>query len=138
MNGHKSNNHNDTLMEKQFYLRDLLNNWPRSIWKKKDHRGGRGVGGGLGTTAGKGTKGQSARGHKQKLGFEGGQTTVVRRLPKVGGQFVDKKIYTINSLDLKSKISSPINVKEARKLLNIPHYYKIIKIVGPHRNLLIK
>ena len=26
MNGHKSNNHNDTLMEKQFYLRDLLNN----------------------------------------------------------------------------------------------------------------
>jgi large subunit ribosomal protein L15 len=129
---------NDELSTEKFYIRDLLNNWPRSIWKKKDVRPGRGAGCGLGTTAGKGTKGQSARGHKQKLGFEGGQTTVVRRLPKVGGSFIDKKIYTINSLDLVSKIKSPISVDEARKILNIPHYYKIIRIVGPHKNLLKK
>ena len=46
---------------------------------------GRGPGSGLGTTAGKGQKGQTARaGGKIRRGFEGGQTPLMRRLPKVG------------------------------------------------------
>ncbi len=49
-------------------------------------RKGRGVGSGLGKTAGKGQKGQKARhpGNFRKLGFQGGQTPIQRRLPKRG------------------------------------------------------
>ena len=49
-------------------------------------RVGRGIGSGLGKTAGRGHKGQYARtgGGKVKAGFEGGQMPLHRRLPKVG------------------------------------------------------
>ncbi len=48
-------------------------------------RKGRGVGSGLGKTAGRGQKGQYARrGRGVKRGFEGGQTPLARRLPKRG------------------------------------------------------
>src|SRR4051794_19205390 len=49
-------------------------------------RKGRGVGSGLGKTAGKGQKGQKARhpGNFGKLAFQGGQTPIQRRLPKRG------------------------------------------------------
>jgi len=48
-------------------------------------RVGRGIGSGLGKTAGKGHKGQKARtGGKIRRGFEGGQTPIYRRLPKKG------------------------------------------------------
>ncbi len=46
---------------------------------------GRGMASGLGKTSGKGHKGQMARkGNKHKLGFEGGQMPLIRRLPKRG------------------------------------------------------
>jgi len=46
---------------------------------------GRGIGSGLGKTAGRGHKGQSARaGGYHKVGFEGGQMPLQRRLPKIG------------------------------------------------------
>lgn len=48
-------------------------------------RVGRGIGSGLGKTAGKGHKGQKARsGGKIRRGFEGGQTPLYRRIPKRG------------------------------------------------------
>ena len=47
-------------------------------------RKGRGVGSGLGKTAGRGQKGQYARTRGFKLHFEGGQTPIQRRLPKRG------------------------------------------------------
>jgi large subunit ribosomal protein L15 len=48
-------------------------------------RVGRGIGSGLGKTAGRGHKGQKSRsGGFQKVGFEGGQMPLQRRLPKVG------------------------------------------------------
>jgi large subunit ribosomal protein L15 len=48
-------------------------------------RVGRGSGSGMGKTAGRGHKGQMARkGHKHKIGFEGGQMRLVRRIPKRG------------------------------------------------------
>jgi large subunit ribosomal protein L15 len=53
--------------------------------KKARHRVGRGVGSGWGKTAGRGHKGQKARsGGFHKLGFEGGQMPLHRRLPKRG------------------------------------------------------
>jgi len=52
---------------------------------KAEKRLGRGPGSGLGTTAGKGQKGQRARsGGQVARWFEGGQTPLIRRLPKVG------------------------------------------------------
>ena len=54
-----------------------------STHKKK--RVGRGPGSGLGKTAGKGNKGQKSRsGYSSKIGFEGGQMPLQRRLPKRG------------------------------------------------------
>lgn len=51
----------------------------------KTKRIGRGVGSGLGKTAGKGQKGQKSRsGGKVRRGFEGGQTPLYRRIPKRG------------------------------------------------------
>lgn len=51
---------------------------------KKKTRKGRGVGSGLGKTAGRGQKGQYARRATFKPSFEGGQTPLARRLPKRG------------------------------------------------------
>ncbi|KAL4189730.1 hypothetical protein AMTRI_Chr08g208580 [Amborella trichopoda] len=51
--------------------------------RKKKTRKGRGIGSGKGKTAGRGHKGQKARG-TMKFGFEGGQTPLRRRLPKRG------------------------------------------------------
>lgn len=61
-----------------------------STHKKK--RIGRGPGSGTGKTAGKGHKGQKSRsGYSQKIGFEGGQMPLQRRLPKRGFTNIFKK-----------------------------------------------
>jgi len=53
--------------------------------KKEPKRLGRGIGSGFGKTGGRGHKGQKSRaGGFHKLGFEGGQMPLQRRLPKVG------------------------------------------------------
>jgi len=64
------------------YLNSLK---PAEGSKKAAKRVGRGIGSGLGKTAGRGHKGQKARaGGFHKVGFEGGQMPMQRRLPKVG------------------------------------------------------
>jgi large subunit ribosomal protein L15 len=58
---------------------------PAAGSKKARRRVGRGIGSGLGKTAGRGHKGQSSRaGGYHKVGFEGGQMPLQRRLPKRG------------------------------------------------------
>lgn len=58
---------------------------PAAGSKKTAKRLGRGIGSGLGKTGGRGHKGQKARaGGYHKVGFEGGQMPMQRRLPKVG------------------------------------------------------
>ena len=58
---------------------------PASGSKKARRRVGRGIGSGLGKTAGRGHKGQKSRsGGYHKVGFEGGQMPLHRRLPKRG------------------------------------------------------
>ena len=63
-----------------------LNNLkPNAGSKKPRRRVGRGIGSGLGKTAGRGHKGQTSRsGGFHKVGFEGGQMPLQRRLPKRG------------------------------------------------------
>jgi large subunit ribosomal protein L15 len=63
---------------------------PQKGSKQPPKRVGRGIGSGLGKTAGRGHKGQKARaGGFHRIGFEGGQTPLQRRLPKFG--FVSQK-----------------------------------------------
>jgi large subunit ribosomal protein L15 len=66
-------------------MSDTLSNLqkPAGATRKKTRKG-RGVGSGLGKTAGRGQKGQFARTRGFKLHFEGGQTPIQRRLPKRG------------------------------------------------------
>lgn len=67
---------------------------------KSDKRLGRGIGSGLGKTSGKGHKGQWARsGGGVRPGFEGGQTPLVRRLPKRGFNNKFSVKYDIVNLD---------------------------------------
>lgn len=67
--------------------------------KKPAKRVGRGIGSGLGKTAGRGHKGQKARaGGFHKVGFEGGQMPLQRRLPKVG--FRSRKALTRSEVRL--------------------------------------
>ncbi|GHI00478.1 50S ribosomal protein L15 [Neobacillus kokaensis] len=63
-------------------------------------RKGRGIGSGNGKTAGKGHKGQKARsGGGVRVGFEGGQTPLMRRLPKRGFTNISRKEFAIVNLD---------------------------------------
>ncbi|MEH7108887.1 MULTISPECIES: 50S ribosomal protein L15 [Bacillaceae] len=68
--------------------------------RKERKRLGRGIGSGQGKTAGKGHKGQNARsGGGVRIGFEGGQTPLFRRLPKRGFTNVNRKEYAVVNLD---------------------------------------
>lgn len=85
--------------------------------RPKSRRLGRGIGSTLGKTSGKGHKGQKARaGGFHKVGFEGGQMPLQRRLPKNGFKS-RKKLYCAEvSLDSIQKIWSgkPITLKHLK------------------------
>jgi large subunit ribosomal protein L15 len=77
-----------------------LNNMsPAEGAKKVGKRVGRGIGSGLGKTCGRGHKGQRARaGGYHKVGFEGGQMPLQRRLPKFG--FTSRRSLLTESIPL--------------------------------------
>ncbi len=86
---------------------DISSNLVKII--KTSKRVGRGIGSGRGKTAGKGTKGQKARGrNKIRAGFEGGQTPIFRRLPKFGlnKNYAKKEYQIINLKELNQIIKS--------------------------------
>ena len=75
--------------------------------KHNRKRVGRGIGSGLGKTCGRGHKGQKSRsGGYHKVGFEGGQMPLQRRVPKVGfssriGRVTDEiRLHELNGLDV--------------------------------------
>src|SRR3972149_3371295 len=73
-------------------------------------RVGRGNASGQGTYAGKGLKGQKARaGRKPRLGFEGGQTRLIKRLPRRRGftNIFRKEYSAVNLRDLERFPASP-------------------------------
>ena len=74
---------------------------PNKGARKRKKRIGLGIGSGHGKTSTKGNKGQNARKHGNKVGFEGGQMPLVRRTPKRGFTNIFKKKYEIvNIVDL--------------------------------------
>ena len=80
---------------------------PTAGAKSTAKRVGRGIGSGLGKTAGRGHKGQKSRsGGFHKVGFEGGQMPLQRRLPKVGFSSrlakvtAEIRLHELNKLDV--------------------------------------
>ena len=81
-------------------LEEMKSNGHRSI----RNRVGRGPGSGNGKTSGRGQKGQKSRsGGGVRLGFEGGQTTLARRLPKRGFTNFNRKEYAIVNVETLNK-----------------------------------
>ncbi|MDH6366142.1 MULTISPECIES: 50S ribosomal protein L15 [Breznakia] len=79
--------------------------------RKNRKRLGRGHGSGQGKTAGKGHKGQNARsGGGVRLGFEGGQTPLARRLPKRGFTNFTRKEYGIVNVEALNKFDNGVEV----------------------------
>ncbi len=85
----------------------LNNIKPGAGARKAGKRVGRGIGSGLGKTGGRGHKGQKSRaGGYHKVGFEGGQMPLQRRLPKYGfrsrvGLHTDEiRLHELNKLDV--------------------------------------
>ena len=97
---------------------------------KKRKRVGRGIGSGLGKTAGRGHKGQKSRsGGNIRPGFEGGQMPLQMRLPKFGfssrvnNNFKEVNIKNINGMDV-------INLKTLKENKIISKAVKKVKIFG--------
>lgn len=84
--------------------------------RKMPKRVGRGRGSGHGKTSCRGTKGQKARsGRKPRLGFEGGQMPLTRRIPKRGFRSIGKMRFTpvnIESLKRFKEVTMDLLIKE--------------------------
>ena len=88
--------------------------------KRPRKRLGRGVGSGLGKTAGRGHKGQHARaGNSHKPGFEGGQMPIQRRLPKFGFHSRIGKVTAEIRLSELNKLSVDVVDMAALKAANL-------------------
>lgn len=99
---------------------------------KSIKRVGRGQGSGMGKTSTRGGKGQTARtGYSQKIGFEGGQQPLQRRLPKVGFKSRVIKPYVIN-VDRITKIGTldEITKLSIRSVHKYPSQTDKIKLIG--------
>jgi large subunit ribosomal protein L15 len=97
----------------------LNNIKPAEGAKKARRRVGRGIGSGLGKTAGRGHKGQKSRtGGFHKVGFEGGQMPLQRRLPKRGFKSLTKndtaRIRTSELMELDIETIDVLSLKEAK------------------------
>ena len=99
--------------------------------KKNPRRVGRGIGSGLGKTAGRGHKGQKSRaGGFHKVGFEGGQMPLQRRLPKRGFLAVTiTKAAEVRSGDLAKVRSEAIDLDSLKKAGLVPEGTRRAKII---------
>ena len=112
--------------------------------KKSRRRVGRGIGSGLGKTAGRGHKGQKSRsGGFHKVGFEGGQMPLQRRLPKRGfvsttrddtaevrlSDLAKLPVADIDFLALKAAGMVPTRAKAA-KVIKAGELTKAVKLTG--------
>ncbi|EAK8408841.1 TPA: 50S ribosomal protein L15 [Listeria monocytogenes] len=79
--------------------------------RKERNRVGRGTGSGNGKTSGRGHKGQKARsGGGVRLGFEGGQLPLFRRIPKRGFTNINRKEFAIVNLDVLNRFEDGTEV----------------------------
>lgn len=96
---------------------------------KKHKRIGRGPGSGHGKTSTRGHKGNKARG-KVNPGYEGGQTPLIRRVPKRGFSNINRKIYAIVNLEELNRFAAgtevtPLKLREEKMIKK-----NLVKILG--------
>ena len=111
--------------------------------KKGRRRVGRGIGSGLGKTAGRGHKGQKSRaGGFHKVGFEGGQMPLQRRLPKRGFKSAQLKFNgEVTLADLERLGADEVDVltlKAAGLIGQIVKHVKVIKAGELTRKVILK
>jgi large subunit ribosomal protein L15 len=103
--------------------------------QSKARRVGRGIGSGRGKTAGRGTKGQNARtGGGVRLGFEGGQNPLAKRLPKKRGftplSRVRYQVVNIEQLEVAFQPGQNIDAKALQSAGLIKDLRKPVKLLG--------
>lgn len=96
---------------------------------------GRGPGSGLGGTSTRGHKGAKARsGYKRKIGFEGGQMPLQRRVPKAGFKNINHKEYLAVNLSSIQKLAESKNLTqigiEDLKAAGLVNGNVLVKILG--------
>ena len=105
---------------------------PAAGSRKNGKRVGRGIGSGLGKTGGRGHKGQKSRsGGFHKVGFEGGQMPLQRRLPKVG--FVSRKSRNVDEIRLHElgKVGADVVDIDALKQANlVSRHVRNVKVIA--------
>ena len=114
---------------------NLNNIQPASGATHNSKRIGRGQGSGKGGTATKGHKGQKARaGYSQKIGFEGGQMPLQRRLPKFGFNNISRKEYRGINLDTIQALVDAKHLTEVTKEVLVQNGLSskndLVKILG--------
>jgi large subunit ribosomal protein L15 len=104
---------------------------PAAGAKHAKRRVGRGIGSGLGKTAGRGHKGQKSRaGGYHKVGFEGGQMPLQRRLPKRGFKSQTLKFNAeITLSDLQVLGASEVDVLLLKQAGLVPELAKKVKVI---------
>lgn len=106
---------------------------PAAGSKRNKNRLGRGIGSGMGKTSGRGHKGQHARaGGFHKVGFEGGQMPLQRRLPKFG--FKSRQALFVTEIRLsdlnKFESGSRVDINSLKELDLIPNAIKRVKLIA--------
>ena len=92
---------------------NLSNLTPAEGSIKTRKRIGRGTGSGLGGTSTRGHKGQKSRsGYSKKIGFEGGQMPIQRRLPKFGFKNINRVEYKAINLDTLQQLADAQQLKK--------------------------
>lgn len=104
---------------------------PAAGAKHAKRRVGRGIGSGLGKTAGRGHKGQKSRaGGYHKVGFEGGQMPLQRRLPKRGFKSQSLKFNAeVTLADLQALGAAEVDVLLLKQSGLIPELAKTVKVI---------
>lgn len=99
--------------------------------RKAKCRLGRGIGSTLGKTSGKGHKGQKARaGGFHKVGFEGGQMPLQRRLPKVGFKSrVKRTVAQVRLHELNLLAAEPVTLAILKEANIVPIFTKTARVI---------
>jgi len=104
---------------------------PAAGSKKRRRRVGRGIGSGLGKTGGRGHKGQKSRsGGFHKVGFEGGQMPLHRRLPKRGFKSQTLKFNAeVTLADLQALGRAEVDLLTLKQAGLVPQLAKKVKVI---------
>jgi large subunit ribosomal protein L15 len=110
-----------------------LNDLSPAPGSRREHkRRGRGGGSGLGKTGGRGVKGQKARaGGYHKVGFEGGQMPLQRRLPKVGFRSKSAKLTAeLRVHELARFAGETVDLEALKKVSLVPQSAAKVKVIA--------